>query len=199
MASQKTSLGNIPGDVINKDILNLLSSSERASFYLATRLGNLKYIKEKESNARNYILKNTKVNLYKRKFTGEACESELVFVIQFHKSYTAEYLVDLSRELYTDLDSKNMIMISENTISSDYKPTFIEPTIFIAMLKTFQKQIYLSDSNKLFFEKLTQNEQFALLQELSDFINLTLQEIEPPFIASPKYGGKPSKHVKKKK
>jgi len=51
----------------------------------------------------------------------------------------------------------------------------------------------------LFFEKLTQNEQFALLQELSDFINLTLQEIEPPFIASPKYGGKPSKHVKKKK
>jgi len=189
-------LGNIPGDVINKEILNLLSSSDRASFYLATRLGNLKYIKEKESNARNYILKNTKVNLYKRKFSDG---SELVFAIQFNKHYTAEYLVDLSRELYKDLDSKNMIMISKNTISFEYIPAFIEPTIFIAMLKTFQKQIYFSDSKKLFDDEITQDEHFALLQELSDFINLTLQEIEPPFLASPKYGGKPSKHVKKKK
>jgi len=191
-------LGNIPGDVINKEILNLLSSSDRASFYLATRLGNLKYIKEKESNARKYILENKKVNLYKRKFS-DACESELVFVIQFNELYTAEYLVDLSRELYTDLDSKNMIMISTNTISPDYIPTFIEPTIFIAMLKTFQKQIYFSDSKKLFAKEIKQDEHFALLQELSDSINLTLQEIEPPFVASPKYGGKPSRHVKKKK
>ena len=191
-------MGNIPGDVINKEILNLLSSSDRASFYLATRLGNLKYIKEKESNARKYILENKKVNLYKRKFS-DACESELVFVIQFNELYTAEYLVDLSRELYTDLDSKNMIMISTNTISPDYIPTFIEPTIFIAMLKTFQKQIYFSDSKKLFAKEIKQDEHFALLQELSDSINLTLQEIEPPFVASPKYGGKPSRHVKKKK
>jgi len=158
----------------------------------------LKYIKEKESNARKYILENKKVNLYKRKFS-DACESELVFVIQFNELYTAEYLVDLSRELYTDLDSKNMIMISTNTISPDYIPTFIEPTIFIAMLKTFQKQIYFSDSKKLFAKEIKQDEHFALLQELSDSINLTLQEIEPPFVASPKYGGKPSRHVKKKK